>query len=307
VATESGVAPVLHGDDRMRFMKDGAVRIDAHHHFWDPSRHVYPWMEASAMSPMRRRFSPQDLAGNLAKSDIDGTVLVQALSSLDESREFLEMASRWAWVRGVVGWVDLAADDVSDQLDELRACPGGERLVGVRHQVHDEEDPRWLCRAEVRRGLGAVESRGLTYDLLLRAREIPAAIETAQALPELSFVVDHIAKPRIVDGSDLAWQAGMPGLAALPNVQVKLSGMVTEADWASWTPEDLRPFVSRVAELFGMQRMMFGSDWPVCLLVVPSYQEVVAALEGALGDLSQDESRQVFGDNAQHFYGLTLP
>ena len=223
------------------------------------------------------------------------------------ARELLEAASRWEWVRGVVAWVDLAADDAGDQLDELRASTGGERLVGVRHQVHDEEDPRWLCRAEVRRGLAAVASRGLAYDLLLRAREIPAAIETAQALPEVSFVVDHIAKPRIVDGSDPAWEAGMPGLAALANVQVKLSGMVTEADWTSWTPDDLRPFVSRVVELFGTHRLMFGSDWPVCLLVVSSYQEVIAALEETLGDLSDDESRQVFGANAQRFYGLALP
>jgi L-fuconolactonase len=179
-------------------------------------------------------------------------------------------------------------------------------LVGVRHQVHDEEDPRWLCRPEVRRGLAAVASRGLTYDLLLRAREIPAATETAQALPEMAFVVDHIAKPRIMDGSDPAWEAGMPGLAALANVQVKLSGMVTEADWTSWTPGDLRPFVARVVDLFGAQRLMFGSDWPVCLLAAPSYQEVVAALEEVLGDLSDDELRQVFGANAQRFYGLTL-
>ena len=288
-------------------MRDGAVRIDAHHHFWDPARYFYPWMEGSAMDPVRKRFSPEDLQGELSKSGIDGTVLVQTLLSLDESRELLETASHWEWVRGVVGWVDLTADDVPDQLDELRASPGGERLVGVRHQVHDEEDPRWLCRAEVRRGLAAVASRGLTYDLLLRAREIPAATETAQALPELSFVVDHIAKPRIADRSDPAWEAGMPGLAALPNVQVKLSGMVTEADWTSWTPGDLRPFVSRVVDLFGTQRLMFGSDWPVCLLAVPSYQEVVAALEEALGDLSEDESRQVFGANAERFYGLARP
>lgn len=286
-------------------MNNGAVRFDAHQHFWDPSRYTYPWMEDSAMGPVRRRFSPDDLARELTESDIDGTVLVQTLSSLDESREFLAIASRWQWVRGVVGWVDLTADDVCDQLDDLRGAAGGGRLVGVRHQVHDEADPLWLCRADVRRGLAAVASRGLTYDLLIRAREIPAAIETAKALPELSFVVDHIAKPRIVDGSDPAWAAGLPGLASLANVQMKLSGMVTEADWTSWAPRDLRPFVSRVVELFGTRRLMFGSDWPVCLLVVPSYQGVIAALEEALGDLSEDESRQVFGANAQRFYGLT--
>ena len=206
-----------------------------------------------------------------------------------------------------MGWVDLAADEVGDQLDELRASPGGERLVGVRHQVHDEEDPRWLCRPDVRRGLAAVASRGLTYDLLLRPHELPATIETVQALPELSFVVDHIAKPRIAHGSDPAWEAGMPGLAALANVQVKLSGMVTEADWTSWTPDDLRPFVSRVVDLFGTQRLMFGSDWPVCLLAAPSYHGVVVALEEALGELSEEESQRVFGTNAQRFYGLARP
>jgi L-fuconolactonase len=285
-------------------MKNGAVRFDAHQHFWDPAHYTYPWMEDSAMDPVRRRFSPDDLAKELTESDIDGTVLVQTLSSLDESREFLAIASRWEWVRGVVGWVDLTSDDVWDQLDELRGSPGGERLVGVRHQVHDEEDPLWLCRADVRRGLAAVASRGLTYDLLIRAREIPAAIETAKALPELSFVVDHIAKPRIADRSDPAWEAGMPGLASLANVQVKLSGMVTEADRTSWVANDLRPFVSRVVELFGVQRLMFGSDWPVCL-VVSSYQKVIAALEDALGDLSEEESRLIFGANAQRFYGLT--
>jgi L-fuconolactonase len=288
-------------------VRKGAVRVDAHHHFWDPARYDYPWMEESAMDPIRKRFSPQELEGELAKSGIDGTVLVQTLSSSDETREFLAITTRWDWVRGVVGWVDLEAADVPDQLDELRGSPGGDRLVGVRHQVHDEEDPQWLCRPEVRRGLAVVASRGLTYDLLLRAREIPAATETAQALPELSLVVDHIAKPRIMDGRDPAWEDGIPGLAALANVNVKLSGMVTEADWRSWTPNDLRPFVLRVTDLFGTRRMMFGSDWPICRLAARSYQEVVEALEEVLRDLSADESRQVFGANAERVYGLRFP
>ncbi len=148
-----------------------------------------------------------------------------------------------------------------------------------------------------------MEARGLRYDLLVRARELPAAAATVGAFPNLQFVLDHIAKPRIVDGEDPEWRKGMPALAALPNVAVKLSGMVTEADWASWTPADLRPFVESVVEWFGVERLMFGSDWPVCLLAA-SYAGVVEGLEQALGVVSTDDEARIFGSNAVHAYGL---
>jgi L-fuconolactonase len=280
------------------------MRIDAHHHFWDPANFNYPWMEGAALDPVRRAFGPEDLEPELKQAQVDGTVLVQTVSSEEETRQFLHVAEATDFVYGVVGWADLTADDAGDRLDQLREGEAGNWLVGIRHQVHDEEDPRWLCRADVRNGLSAVQKRGLSYDLLLRAREIPAAIETVQALPELRFVVDHIAKPTIANGHDVPWGEGIAELSRLPNVSVKLSGMVTEADWGSWSVADLSPFVERIRDWFGTDRLMFGSDWPVCLLAADSYQEVLNATRDALGDLSTSEAEAVFGNNAQAFYRL---
>jgi L-fucono-1,5-lactonase len=278
-------------------------RIDSHQHFWNPARTTYPWMVGDALDPIRRPFTLDDLAPELEAQSISGTVLVQTISSEDETREFLELAGRSDLIWGVVGWVDLTSDRVGDDLDALLAGTGGDKLVGIRHQVHDEGDPKWLDRADVRRGLLAVQERGLSYDLLVRSRELPAAIDTVTALPHLQFVLDHIAKPRIADGTDPEWQERMPGLAALPNVVVKLSGMVTEANWASWTPSDLKPFVASVVDWFGIERLLFGSDWPVCLLAT-SYEGVVRGLEEALGPLAPDERARVFGLNAVRVYRL---
>jgi L-fuconolactonase len=284
-------------------MNSPYLRIDAHQHFWDPTRASYPWMAGDALDPIRRPFAPDDLAPELAAHGISGTVLVQTISSLDETREFLGLAAARDFIWGVVGWVDLRSVRVGDDLDALMGGPGGDRLVGIRHQVHDEGDPQWLRRADVRRGLAAVEARGLRFDLLVRARELPAAVDTVRAFPNLQFVLDHIAKPRIADGRDGAWREEMPALAARPNVAVKLSGMVTEADWASWTPADLRPFVGAVADWFGVERLVFGSDWPVCLLA-SSYAGVIEGLRQALGKRSTDDEARIFGLNAQRLYGL---
>ncbi len=284
-------------------MNQAVSRIDAHHHFWDPARYSYPWMAGDVMDPVRRAFTPDDLRGVLAEEHIDGTVLVQTLSSTQETREFLELAAATDFVHGVVGWVDLTSPSVADELDALLDGPAGRWLVGLRHQVHDEPDPDWLTRPDVHRGLAAAAARGLTYDLLVRARELPAAVETVRKQPELRFVLDHIAKPRIADGRDDPWTQRLPALAAQPNVTVKLSGMVTEADWATWSPADLRPFVGQVAGWFGPERLMFGSDWPVCLLA-GSYHSVLGGLTEALPVMSPAELDQVFGANAQRIYQL---
>jgi L-fuconolactonase len=243
----------------------------------------------------------------LERAGIDGSVLVQTVSSESETREFLRVAQTTDFVMGVVGWVDLTATDVGERLDALIASDGGRWLVGIRHQVHDEEDARWLCRNDVRRGLRAVQTRGLTYDLLVRGRELPAAIETVSAMPDLRFVVDHIAKPSIRAGSDPDWEVGMEQLSALPHVSIKVSGMATEADWNHWTVADLRPFVAKITEWFGTGRLMYGSDWPVCLLAADGYSDVLDATREALGELSEDEAQAVFGANAWTFYGLNKP
>jgi L-fuconolactonase len=277
--------------------------IDAHHHFWDPSRRSYPWMQGDALDPIRRPFDPEDLRGELRRVGVTGTVLVQTVSDTVETREFLQIAEATDYVQGVVGWVDLTSPAVADDLDALLGGAGGAGLVGIRHQVHDEPDPDWLCRDDVRRGLAAVQARGLAYDLLVRARELPAATKTVEALPDLRFVLDHIAKPRIVDGHDDLWAQRMPALAALPNVTVKLSGMITEANWDSWTASDLRPFVRSVVDWFTLDRVMFGSDWPVCLLA-GSYESAMTGLADALGALSPTDESRIYRDNAWRAYAL---
>ena len=280
------------------------MRIDAHQHFWDPARHEYPWMAGDAMDPVRRAFTPDDLRPVLRAAEIDGTILVQTVSSVAETREFLQLAAATDFIAGVVGWVDLTSAAVGDDLDELLDGPGGSRLVGIRHQVHDEADPEWLGRDDVRRGLAAVQQRGLTYDLLVRARELPAAVDVVRALPDLPFVLDHVAKPRIAAGADPEWTERMPALAAAPNVAVKLSGMVTEANWSTWTAADLRPFVERVVRWFGAERLLFGSDWPVCLLA-GSYGDIVTGLDAALPAMSPSERVLLYGGNAEQVYRLS--
>ncbi len=276
--------------------------IDAHHHFWDTERANYPWM-TDEVAPIRRPFGPQDLRPLLQRCNVAGTVLVQARSDLEETEWFLDIAEDVDFVWGVVGWVDLAAPGVGDELSALQERGDGRALVGVRHQAHDEPDERWLVRPEVLRGLAAVGDAGLAYDLLVRTRELPAAVDAARSLPDVRFVVDHLAKPPIATGETEAWARAMAPLAELDNVYCKLSGMITEADWRAWTPEHLRPYVDRVLHMFGSERVMFGSDWPVCLLA-GSYEEGLAALDACLGELDAATRDKIFRRNAQAFYRL---
>ena len=272
--------------------------VDAHHHFWDPRRRDYPWM-GDELSPIRRPFAPDDLRPELVQNNVDRTVLVQTVSSLDETREFLETASQTDFVAGVVGWVDLTDPSVADVIAGLRSAMGGHRLVGIRHQVHDEPDASWLLRDDVQRGIAAVGAAGLVYDVLVRTRELPAALATVRAHPEMRFVIDHAAKPRVAGGAwDITWEMALAPLADEPNVSCKLSGLVTEADWKTWTREQLRPYLERVLDWFGPGRCMFGSDWPVCLLAA-DYAEVMATTRAIVGD---DED--VFGGTATRTYGL---
>ena len=278
------------------------LSVDAHQHFWDPARADYPWMTAN-MRPIARRFGPDDLAPLLTRARIGRTILVQARSNLDETREFLATAAATEFVAGVVGWVDLTDPAVGETIDALRAGPGGSFLVGIRHPVHDEPDPDWLVRPDVRRGLAAVASAGLAYDLLVRPRELPAAVRIAGAIPGLRFVVDHLAKPAIRGGKLEPWGSLVRPLGALPNTWCKLSGLVTEADWSRWRVADLDPFVGHALEVFGPERLLFGSDWPVCLLAA-SYLKVVEAARRLTGSLTDAELAAIFGGTARRVYGL---
>ena len=268
--------------------------VDAHHHFWDPTRREYVWM-GDELAPIRRPFGPNDLRPILTDNGVDRTVLVQTISSLDETREFLDIAAANDFVDGVVGWVDLTSPGVADTL----ASMASERLLGIRHQVHDEPDPRWLLRDDVQRGITAVGDAGLVYDLLVRTRELPAALETVHRNREVSFVIDHAAKPRIAGGSwDAEWETALAPFSDEPNVACKLSGLVTEADWRSWEPEQLEPYVKRVVGWFGSQRCMFGSDWPVCLLAA-CYDRVFDTMQRIIG-----HDPWIFGRTAGRVYGL---
>jgi L-fuconolactonase len=291
---------------------DESPRIDAHHHLWDLSVRDQPWITGEAFEPIRRSFSVADLTDAIA-GRVDATVVVQTVSVPEQTRELLALAGGLVpsgrpsdpdgaavTVAGVVGWVDLTAPDVADALAALDGP-----LVGIRHQVQDEPDPRWLCRDDVRRGLRAVGDAGLVYDLLTIPVQLPAAIETVRAFDDVVFVVDHLSKPPIAAGELEPWASQMRLLAACPNVVCKLSGMVTEADWQSWTVADLRPYSELVLDAFGPSRLMFGSDWPVCTLAA-SYAEVLSAAEALTASLSPSERAEIFGGTARRVYTLGL-
>ncbi|MFI9006122.1 amidohydrolase family protein [Actinosynnema sp. NPDC053489] len=290
------------------------MRIDAHHHLWRllpgtggprPAARAHDWLDDPTAAAIRRDFTLDDLAPIAAAAGVDRTVLVQVLPDVGETADFLALAAEDAGglVAGVVGWVDLTDGRTADTLDALRAGPGGERLVGVRHLVQGEADPEWLDRPDVRRGLAAVGEGGLAYDLLTRTHQLPAAIRVVRARPGTTFVLDHVSKPDIASGELEPWASLVRELAAEPNAFCKLSGMVTEADHASWTPADLRPYADVVLDAFGPRRVMFGSDWPVCLLAA-SYDEVLAAAEAVTAGLTAAERAEVFGGTAARAYRL---
>ena len=276
--------------------------VDAHHHFWDPAAADYPWL-TDELAAIRRVFGPADLEPLVRAAGIDATILVQTRSSAEETIEFLAIASETTFVRGVVGWVDLTDPGVGDAIASLRDGPGGDRLVGIRHQAHDEPDPEWLTRDDVVRGIEAAGRAGLAYDLLVRSRELPAALSLARRLPDVRFVIDHVAKPPIAAGAREPWASLIEPFGGLPNVACKLSGMVTEADWSSWTAADLQPFVDHVVDVFEPDRLLFGSDWPVCLLAA-TYEEVLATARRVVERLGQDERDAIFGRTASEIYRL---
>ncbi|MEU7476834.1 amidohydrolase family protein [Lentzea sp. NPDC042327] len=277
-------------------------RIDAHHHLWDLSARPQGWLDAPEVARIRRDFGLADLAEVTGPAGVDATVLVQVLADTGETAEFLALAAESGLVAGVVGWVDLTAPDVAEQLDRLRSGPGGDRLVGVRHLVQSEPDPDWLLRPEVLTGLRAVRDAGLAYDLLTRPHQLPAALVAVRSVPDMVFVVDHLSKPDIARRAYQPWATHLSALAAEPNVTAKVSGLVTEAG-PDWTVEDLRPCVDLVLEVFGPDRLMVGSDWPVCLLAA-EYGEVLSAADALLCGLSAAERADVLAGTATRVYRL---
>ena len=276
------------------------MRIDAHQHFWELGRFDYPWMPPDP-SPLRQDFLPERLGKILARNRFDGSIAVQATTTLDETRWLLKLASAHEWIRGVVGWVDLTDPRLGAVLDELQRDP---RFKGVRHPVQDEADDQWLLRDDVLRGLGELARRDLPYDLLLRPKHLPLVPRIAAQVPELRMVIDHIAKPPIASGRMDGWAEDIAAAARLPRVYCKLSGMITEAGRVSWKPQDLHPYVAHVWRCFGPDRLMFGSDYPVCLSA-GTWKQVLSAFTQSIGAQPLETREKVLGSTACEFYGIS--
>ncbi|MDT8915560.1 amidohydrolase family protein [Amycolatopsis sp. PS_44_ISF1] len=274
--------------------------IDAHHHLWDPTRRDYPWLAGAELAPIRRPYTVDDLRAVTDGAGVHATVLVQTVPEAAETEELLRTARAEPVIAGVVGWVDLTAPDVADRLARLT---GLGPLAGLRHQVEDEADPDWLVRPDVLHGLAVVAAAGLVYDLLIAPAQLAAAVRVADRLPELKLVLDHAAKPPIAAGGWQPWAEGITALAARENVHCKLSGLVTEADWAQWRVGHLRRYADHVFGAFGARRVMFGSGWPVCELAA-AYEVVLDAAVSLTGSLTDPERLEVFEHTAARVYRI---
>jgi len=278
------------------------MRIDSHQHFWIYNQYEYDWIDDS-MAAIRRNFLPRDLRPELDANGFSGSVVVQTRQTLAETRWLLELAEENPWVTGVVGWADLQSPDIRAQLKQLAQNP---KLVGLRHIVQSEPDDRFLLRPDFMRGIAALAEFDLAYDILIYTKHLPVAREFVRQFPHQRFVLDHLAKPPIKNGNLDAWAEGIRRLADFPNVFCKLSGLVTEADWLAWTPEQIIPCLDRAFESFGADRLMIGSDWPVCL-VAAQYSRVMNLVKEYIQSKSADAQAAVLGGNAQKFWRLKSP
>jgi len=278
-----------------------APRIDAHQHFWryDPAH--YGWIDDD-MAGLRRDYLPDEALREMAGAGVDACVAVQARQTLDETRWLLALAAAHPAIAGVVGWIDLQATDARSQ---LQLVADHRKLVGVRHIVQSEPDDRFMLRPAFCRGIGLLEEFGLAYDILVYSRHLAAATKLAERFASQRFVLDHLGKPDIRHGELRAWEKSLRLLADCANVFAKLSGVVTEADWKAWTAQDIRPYLDTAFDCFGAERLMIGSDWPVCT-VAGDYKSVMALVADYLADRPAQERDAVLGGNAQRFYNLRV-
>jgi L-fuconolactonase len=275
------------------------MRIDSHQHFWNYDAGRDAWI-TDEMAPLKRDFLPKQLVTELDTNGIDASIAVQANQSEEETLFLLDLAQHSKRVAGVVGWVDLTSPQVEDR---LRFFSRFEKLRGFRHVAQSEPDDRFLTRPDFTRGVSRLREFGFAYDILIYPRQLPAAVELVSQFPEQRFVLDHLAKPNVKEQGRTLWAAHISSMARHSNAYCKLSGLVTEADWRCWTPDDFAFYLDVVFEAFGPERLMFGSDWPVCLLAA-SYQQVKRVIEDYVGRNAVDEKDKIFGGNAIRFYGL---
>ena len=277
-------------------------RIDGHQHFWRYQAAEHSWI-TSDMRVLRRDFLPADLVIHMEKHQIDGSIAVQAAQSMDETEFLLKLAGEHNYIAGVVGWVDLTREDLREQLEYYSSIP---KLVGFRHLIQDEEDSNYAIRPDFLRGLGLLHEYNLTFDVLIYPKQMDAALKMIERNPNQSFILDHLAKPNIIHGNTPGWKQFIRHLGKETNTFCKISGMVTEADWNNWSYEDLIPYLDEVVENFGLDRIVFGSDWPVCLLAA-EYEEVLMVVNRYLDQFDPAERLKVMGENCMRFYGLDGP
>jgi len=281
-------------------MNARAPRIDSHQHFWKYSAEEYAWINDS-MGVLRRDYLPEHLEKEIRAAGVDGVVAVQARQTVAETEWLLDLADDYPFIRGVVGWAPLVGQNAPAILEKLAARP---KLKGVRHVLQDEPDERYMLRDDFNAGIAGLRRFGLVYDILIYERHLPQTIEFVDRHPSQVFVLDHIAKPRIRDHALSPWRENIRELAARENVSCKISGMVTEADHARWTEPDLEPYLGTVLEAFGPRRLLFGSDWPVCLLAC-DYGRWLGIVSRAIQKLSGDEQARILGGTAASVYRLT--
>ena len=272
------------------------MKLDAHQHFWSYNEAEYPWIPLG--SPLQRDWLPQDFAVVQRPLGFDGSIAVQARQSLAETHWLLGLADADPRIFGVVGWVDLQAEDIAAQLETLARHP---RLVGVRHVIQDEPDADFMRRPTFLRGLAQLQRFRLTYDLLIYPHQLPAALAVVRQFPDQRFVLDHGAKPLIRAGTLSPWREQIRELAAFQNVSCKVSGLVTEADLTHWKPTDLRPYLEILAEAFDVRRLLFGSDWPVCLLAA-EYEAVEGVVRDFFRGLDPQDQARLWGGNCAQIY-----
>ncbi len=275
------------------------MKIDSHQHFWHYCEVKHSWIN-DQMSAIKKNFLPQDLQLELASKGIDGCVAVQADQHENETQFLIEQAKEHDFIKGVVGWVDLRAANIDERLAYYSKEP---IIKGFRHVVQDEPDVNFMKRPDFQHGISKLGKYGFTYDILIFPTQLEAALDTVKRFPNQKFVIDHIAKPYIKDGKIDTWKKGMQEIAAHENVCCKLSGMVTEADWLSWKQSDFTPYLDAIIEMFGVDRVMYGSDWPVSLIEW-SYGEVKGIIDTHIKDFSEKEKEKIYGKNAIEFYNL---
>ena len=281
------------------------MRIDSHHHIWDLSVRPQTWMQGDELKPISRTILIDELEPELLKSGIDFTVVVQTVTTPDETPELLDLALTHPKVCAVVGWVDLESEDIRPQLDKYLQHPGGAKLVSLRDMAQDKADPNWLLREDVIRNIHRIAEYDLSFDILTRPPQLAAAVEMVKRSPNNVFVLDHISKPYMAKGEINPWADQISQISKFENVSVKVSGLFTEANWSNWNQETFKPYLDHVLNSFTPSRMMFGSDWPVCLLAA-SYADTINLMENFIVSFSISEQESFWSGTAKRAYKLKV-